>query len=79
MSLVHFLTKFYPLLSDVQKYDFESALGYVFCASDVVAYGVDENSNDTLAMVPVQDMHILVCQWWGKTVSTDLKSVWNLQ
>ena len=63
----------------MQKYDLELVLGYGFYASDVVAYGVDEYSNDTLAIVPVQDIQILVCQWWGKTVSTDLKSVWNSQ
>ena len=52
-------------------------LGSVFDVSDGAKCGVDDNSTDTASEFLGRDTWILVCQWQGETVSTNLKSTWN--
>ena len=60
---MHFLENFASLISDVQKYQFESVWGYGFGASNgVVCRGYDELDSNAVDSVTGQYTRILVCQ-----------------
>ena len=72
-----FISNFDILTCDVQNYHLESVLGFGFGVSHGVSFGGYENSTVTEAAAPVLDTRILVCQWWGETLKTDLRDAWN--